>query len=77
MTKNRIKRNGVDWRAPIALGVLTASGLLSALVSDGIGDVWAWIGLAAPLVAAGYCIWRRPKPKSSLCGKRVSKRQSA
>ena len=26
------------WAAPIALGVLTASGLLAALVSDGWGD---------------------------------------
>ena len=69
MKQSSIKPHGVDWRAPIALGVLTASGLLSALVSDGIGDVWAWIGLAAPLIAAGYCIWRRPKPKSALRGK--------
>lgn len=50
----------VDWRAPIVLGVLTASGLLSALASDGMGDVWAWITLAAPLVLALHCIWRRP-----------------
>jgi hypothetical protein len=54
-------RAAVDWRAPIALGVLTASGLLSALVSDGIGDVWSWLALAAPLAVATYCIWGRSK----------------
>jgi hypothetical protein len=48
-----------QWRAPIVLGVLTASGLLSALVSDGIGDVWAWITLAAPLAVAVWCMRRR------------------
>jgi hypothetical protein len=42
------------WRAPISLGLLTASGLLSALVSDGIGDVWSWIALATPLAVAGW-----------------------
>jgi hypothetical protein len=52
-------RAAVDWRAPIALGVLSASGLLSALVSDGIGDVWSWISLAAPLAVAAWCMRRR------------------
>ncbi len=47
------------WRAPIALGLLTASGLLSALISDGIGDVWSWIALASPLVVAAWCVRRR------------------
>jgi hypothetical protein len=56
-----VKPRRVDWRAPIALGVLSASGLLSALVSDGIGDVWSWITLAAPLAVAVFCIWLRPK----------------
>ena len=74
--KRSSKPRGVDWRAPIALGMLTASGLLSALISDGVGDVWAWMALAAPLMAAGYfaryCIWRRPKLKGSSRGGRVS-----
>jgi hypothetical protein len=56
-----VTRQAVDWRAPIALGVLTASGLLSALVSDGIGDVWAWIALAAPLAVAVVCMRRRSR----------------
>jgi hypothetical protein len=58
-----MKAYAVDWRTPIALGLLTASGLLSALVSDGIGDVWSWVALAAPLVVAVFCIWRRSSTK--------------
>lgn len=37
------------WRWPLVLGLLTASGLLSGLVSDGWGDVWAWVGLGVPV----------------------------
>jgi hypothetical protein len=48
------------WRVPIVLGLLTASGLLAALVSDGIGDVWSWIALASPLAVAAWCLRRRP-----------------
>ena len=40
------------WGWPLVLALLTASGLLSALLSDGAGDVWSWIALAAPLAAA-------------------------
>jgi hypothetical protein len=58
-----VKRRAVDWRAPIALGVLTASGLLSALLSDGVGDVWSWISLVTPLAVAAYCIHRRAAPR--------------
>ncbi|HEY0062134.1 MAG TPA: hypothetical protein VGC21_08435 [Telluria sp.] len=36
------------WTWPLALGVLTASGLVSALVADGWGDVWSWLGLGVP-----------------------------
>lgn len=43
---NRFRR---IWAWPVALAVLTASGLLSALVSDHWGDVWSWVGLGVPL----------------------------
>lgn len=42
------------WGWPIALGLLTASGLLSALVSDTWGDVWSWIGLGGPVAAMAW-----------------------
>ena len=45
------------WTAPFVLGVLTASGLVSALVSDDWGDVWSWIGLGVPMgVIAWYAL---------------------
>lgn len=47
------------WGAPIALGVLTASGLVTALVSDHWGDVWSWIGLGAPVAVMAW--YSRPK----------------
>jgi hypothetical protein len=37
------------WRWPIVLGLLSASGLLSALFSDGWGDWWSWLGLGLPV----------------------------
>jgi hypothetical protein len=37
------------WRWPLLLAVLTASGLASALVSDGWGDAWSWFALGVPV----------------------------
>ena len=37
------------WRWPAVLGALTASGLVSALVSDGWGDAWSWVSLGVPV----------------------------
>ena len=37
------------WAWPLVLGMLMASGLVSALVSDQWGDVWSWIGLGVPV----------------------------
>lgn len=51
------------WRAPVVLGVLTASGLVSALVSDSWGDAWSWVGLGIPVaVMAWYVRPRKPRP---------------
>jgi len=43
------------WGWPIAMGVLTAIGLVSALFSDGgFGDMLAWVTLGIP---AAVCLW--------------------
>jgi nicotinamide riboside transporter PnuC len=48
------------WGWPIALGVLTAIGLISALFSDGgFGDMLAWVALGIPVVVCGWYGWRR------------------
>ena len=37
------------WRAPVAIGLASAVGLVAALVADGWGDVLSWIGLGLPM----------------------------
>jgi hypothetical protein len=49
------------WTAPIVLGVLTAVGLISALVSDSTGDVLAWLTVGAPVAAV---LWYLPRRQS-------------
>ena len=46
------------WRVPAALGVLTAVGLVAALLADGGVDVLSSLALAAPLATAAWCIGR-------------------
>ncbi|HRO59833.1 MAG TPA: hypothetical protein PK177_11825 [Burkholderiaceae bacterium] len=48
------------WGAPLVLGLLTASGLLSALVSDTWGDMWSWFALGIPVVVMVVFALRRP-----------------
>ena len=51
---------------PVALGVLSLTGLLSALVSDLWGDVWSWLALGLPvLVMAWYGLRRTPSASRS------------
>lgn len=51
------------WGWPIALGVLTAIGLVSALFSDGgLGDMLAGVYLAIPMAAGIWHGWVRRSP---------------
>ena len=53
------------WGWPIALGLLTCAGLVSALFSDGgAGDMLAWVALGIPVVAGAWFGWRRRSPRS-------------
>ena len=52
------------WGAPVVLGLLTASGLLSALVSDGWGDAWSWVGLGVPVAVMAWYAAPRRRPTS-------------
>lgn len=47
--RNRFHDALALWGWPAALGLLSASGLVSALVSDGWGDAWAWLALGVPV----------------------------
>jgi hypothetical protein len=50
------------WGAPVALGILTVIGLLSALLGDGMWDALSAITLGAP-VAVGLRYWLWPRPQ--------------
>jgi hypothetical protein len=47
------------WGWPILLGLLSTSGLLSALVSDHWGDYWSWLALGLPVAMMGWYGWGR------------------
>ena len=34
---------------PLAIGLLSAAGLFSALLDDGVWDILSWIGLGVPV----------------------------
>ena len=58
------------WPWPIALGLLTAFGLLSALLGQhGVWLALSWAALSIPLIVTVICLiraWRRPSSKGGL-----------
>ena len=50
------------WGWPVAVGLLSATVLLSALFSDGWGDAWSWVGLGVPVAVMAWFAWRRRQP---------------
>ena len=48
------RRTHSTWRAPIAFGVLTTVGLISALLGDGVWDGLSAVTLGVPVAA---CAW--------------------
>ncbi|UCV01629.1 hypothetical protein [Acidovorax radicis] len=59
------------WGGPIAMAVLTTTGLATALVSNTWGDWWSWVGLGVPVAVMGWCAWPRsvsaaPAPNTSI-----------
>ncbi|MFT7724764.1 MAG: hypothetical protein QM788_18355 [Roseateles sp.] len=57
--RNRFHDALTLWGWPLALGLLSASGLVSALVSDDWGDTWSWIALGVPVLVMGRHALRR------------------
>ena len=47
------------WGWPLVMGVLTTTGLITALVSDTWGDWWSWVALGIPV--AVMCWYGRPR----------------
>lgn len=58
------------WPWPIALGLLTIFGLLSALLGQhGVWLALSWATLSIPLIVTVICLiraWRRPSSKGGL-----------
>lgn len=50
------------WGWPLSLALLTATGLLSALLSEHWGDWWSWFGLGLPLAVIGWFTRPRARP---------------
>ena len=48
------------YRTPAAIALLTIAGLLSALISDSWGDVFAWLTLGAVVVTGAWFSLKRP-----------------
>jgi hypothetical protein len=46
------------WGMPITIGVVSAVGLVSALLGDGIWDALSWCALAVPIVVPLWYIVR-------------------
>lgn len=51
------------YRIPLMIAVLSAVGLTSALLGDGMWDVLSWLTLAVP-VALAAMHWRRSRAKA-------------
>jgi hypothetical protein len=44
---------------PVAIGVLSAAGLFSALLGDGVWDAVSWVGLGVPTVLGTWGLIKR------------------
>jgi len=47
------------WFWPIVVGVLSAIGLLSGLLYDGLGDAVSWLALLVPVALSAWYGWMR------------------
>ena len=48
-----MRRGGVQprvWLMPVFIGLASAAGLVTALLDDGVGEVFSWIALGLPVV---------------------------
>jgi hypothetical protein len=56
-------KSGSVWGAPLAMAVVSAIGLLGALVGDGGWNWLSWVGLGVPCVAGTWLGWRGRGPR--------------
>jgi hypothetical protein len=53
-----VNRHLAVWRWPVVLALLTALGLVSALLGDGAWDAASWIALGIPTSVCAWFGWR-------------------
>lgn len=56
--RRRIRSLGEVFAMPILLGLLSAIGLVVALLGDDIWDAVGWVGLGIPLLVAAWYMMR-------------------
>jgi hypothetical protein len=49
------------YGGPLALGVLSVAGLLTALLSEGAGRYFSWIAVGAPVALTAWFFARRKR----------------
>jgi hypothetical protein len=60
--KSRSSGNGwTVYGGPLALGVLSVAGLLTALLSEGAGRYFSWIAVGAPIALTAWFFARRKR----------------
>ncbi len=62
---NQHRRFWPLWGWPIVMGVLSTTGLLTALVSDTWGDWWSRAALGVPVAVMGWYSWLRRSPATA------------
>lgn len=45
------------WGAPIAVAVISAAGLVVALLGDGLADAVSWAALGVPVAISSWVLW--------------------
>jgi len=65
MTAARKSRSSGNWwtvyGGPLLLGVLSATGLLTALLSEGTGRYFSWLAVGAPIAITAWFFGRRKR----------------
>jgi hypothetical protein len=63
MTAARKSQSGGNgWRVyggPLLLGLLSVAGLLTALMSEGVGRYFSWLAVGAPVLVTAWFYVRR------------------
>lgn len=65
MTRTPFRRSGMGvFGVPLILGALSALGLASALIGDGLLDVLSWLALGLPVAVMCFFAARRRPPQT-------------